>query len=309
MIGMGADCIEQVFDGQGGDDRDRRDPAEQIRNKCDTILVLRYSIMFSFPVETRGRYVMANPPVVRVVVQIGFPPVARLATNEGIAELQEALGEGYRLQPAQAAGFQISVGPPGMMSQNYAFARADGYEVTVSTESVSVAIDHRYQDRAAFSEVLEPVLAALLKVGRMKEYARMGVRYINAAPATADEFRTWFRPEFVGWAANGVLAAGASPTWVLITQLNQDTVSIITNGVIRYGYLHQGVGQDVTTSPAGASPSFIADIDLGSMRPGPFEPTALTEAFRTINHEIAAFLEYTMTDEGRQHFALTAKPE
>ncbi|MGP6190954.1 MAG: TIGR04255 family protein [Vulcanimicrobiaceae bacterium] len=253
---------------------------------------------------------MENPPIVRVVVQVAYPPAARLGTPSGVAELQEALEGHFQLQSQGPAGFQISFGgPPAVMpTTNSVFGHAEGYELTVGQDSLTLAIDHRYRDRAAFAVVLEPVLASVAGIGRLKDYTRLGVRYINAAPASADEFRTWFKPEFVGWAGGDVVATDANPTWVLITQLARtEPSSPITNGVIRYGYLQSGVGTDITTSPAGAAPSFIADIDLGSQRPGAFDGAIITEAFRNINHEIAAFFENSMTHAGIEHFALRTK--
>jgi hypothetical protein len=95
---------------------------------------------------------------------------------------------------------------------------------------------------------------------------------------------------------------------VLITQiLRTDDASPVTNGVIRYGYLQTGVGADITNSAAANTPSFIADVDLGDQRPGPFEPVTLTAKFREINHEIAAFFENSMTEAGIAHFAVRAK--
>jgi uncharacterized protein (TIGR04255 family) len=253
---------------------------------------------------------MENPPVVRVVVQVAYPPAARLGTPDGVAELQEALGERFRLRSQGPAGFQISFGgPPALMPiTSSVFGHTEGYELTVGQESLTLAIDHRYRDRAAFAAVLEPALTTVAGIGRLKEYARFGVRYINAAPASIEEFRAWFKPEFVAWPAGDIVVTDAGRTWVLITQLaSTEPSSPITNGVVRYGYLQNGVGADITNSTAGAAPSFIADIDLGSQRPGAFDPAVITEAFRNINHEIAAFFENSMTRAGIEHFALRTK--
>jgi uncharacterized protein (TIGR04255 family) len=267
--------------------------------------------MFNYPPESARRsYTMENPPVVRVVVQVAYPPAARLGTADGVAALQEALGEHFRLQSQGPAGFQISFGgPPAVMpTTNSVFAHAEGYELTVGQESLTLGIDHRYHDRATFAAVLGPALATVAGIGRLAQYARLGVRYINASPASVEEFRAWFKPEFVGWAGSDVLAIDANRTWVLITQIARtDPSSPITNGVIRYGYLQTGVGADITNSPAGVAPSFIADIDLGSQRPGAFDPVSILEAFRDMNHEIAAFFENSMTQAGIEHFALRMK--
>lgn len=282
-------------------------------NKCGTYRVDSLA-MFNYPGAPNPAYRMDNPPVVRVVVQVAFPPAIRLGTSDGIAELQERLADSFQLTTSGTGGLQISFGvPPGvvpgmMPNMNAAFSHPDGFELTVGADSITLAIDQRYRDRAAFAEVLEPVLATVAAAGRLKEYARIGVRYINAAPASVDEFRSWFKPEYVGWAGSGVVADDANRTWVVITQIMRtDAGSPVTNGVIRYGYLQNGVGADITNSPAATSPSFIADVDLGDTRPGAFDPATISANFRAINHEIAAFFENSMTEAGIAHFALRPK--
>lgn len=283
---------------------------EQKRNKCGTNRVVELAV-FNYPEGPRTAYAMDNPPIVRVVVQAAYPPAARLATSDAVAELQERL-PGFQLQQQQPTiGFHISVGTmPGMAPMATAsFSHPDGFELTVNPDSLALAIDQRYRDRGAFAAVLEPVLTVVGAAGRLKDYLRLGVRYINAAPATVEQFCAWFKPEYVGWPGSGVVAPDAEHrTWVLITQIARTSAeSPVTNGVIRYGYLQGGVGADITKSDAASAPSFIADIDLGDQRQGPFNPTAITEHFRAINHEIAAFFENSMTPDGIAHFALHPK--
>jgi uncharacterized protein (TIGR04255 family) len=267
--------------------------------------------MFNYPGNPQASYMMDNPPVVRVVVQVAYPPAARLGTPEGVAELQERLSGSFQLQQQQPSmGLHISFGmAPGVVPGSSAvFAHPDGYELTIGPDSLALAIDQRYRDRTHFAAVLEPVLTTVAAAGRIRDYARIGVRYINAAPATVEQFRAWFKPEYVGWAGGDVVAGDANRTWVLITQvLRTDAASPVTNGVIRYGFLQNGVGADITNSDAANAPSFIADIDLGDQRPGPFESATLSDKFRAINHEIAAFFENSMTTEGIAHFAIRPK--
>jgi hypothetical protein len=151
-------------------------------------------------------------------------------------------------------------------------------------------------------------LAAVGDVGRVGEFLRFGVRYINAAPATVEEFLAWFKPEFTGWSGGEVLAPDSQRTWILMMQLNRPTADeAVTNGVIRYGWVQGGVGADVTKAAAASQASFVADIDLACAHPGVFNAAAMTDLFRTINHEIAGFFEYTLSEAGIAHFALTPK--
>jgi uncharacterized protein (TIGR04255 family) len=265
--------------------------------------------MFNFSSGERRSLTMGNPPIVRAVVQVVFPPALRLATAEGASQLQDAFGGAFQVQSTLPdAGLRIPCGSPASGQDGVRFVHRDGYELSITTENVTLMIDQRYRDRAHFQTELERVLSAVGKAGRVDKYLRVGVRYINAAPATLADFRAWFKPEFTGWAAGTLLAPDCQRTWVLITQVNYpEADSKITNGAIRYGYVPAGVGVDITTSAAASTPSFLADIDLGSQRPGTFDPQGLGELFHTINGEIAAFFEYTLSEAGFSHFALATK--
>ena len=105
--------------------------------------------MFNYPGAPQASYMMDNPPVVRVVVQVAYPPAARLGTSEGLAELQERLTD-FRLQQQQPSiGLHISFGAmPGMVpGSNATFTHPDGYELTIGPDSLALAIDHLCSER------------------------------------------------------------------------------------------------------------------------------------------------------------------
>ena len=263
--------------------------------------------MFSIPSADPRSYTMNNPPLVRAVVQIVFPPSLHLVNPQNAAELQDALGDAFepKMPAEQQVGLQISFGAAPGFAQTLTFSHRDGYELAVAPQGVTLAIDERYVSRAAFSEVLLPALEAVGRIGRIKTFQRIGVRYINSAPATVEEFQRWFKPEFTGWAGSGILPNDSDRTWMLMTQIQRESdESGVTVGVIRYGYLSQGIGADVTGAAAASSPSFVADIDLACTTPGPYNANTLADLYRSINHEIAAFFQHTLREEGVEHFSV-----
>ncbi len=261
--------------------------------------------MFNFSTDSSS-YTMSESPLVRAVAQVVFPPALHLATPTGLAELQDKMDDvGFQLQPEAPVGFQIAINVGNGPLQRVLFRDQDGYEVAVTPQTATLSIDEGYRSRDHFQTHLESVLGATGKVGKMRECSRFGVRYINALPCDAEKFAEWFRPEFTGWGRASFVAADTAKTWVSTTQLNDWSESVPANaGTIRYGYLTDGVGADVTSSAAATQPSFLADIDLASMRTVAYDIGELGNLYRKINHEIAGLFEYSLTDEGRSKFGL-----
>jgi|HubBroStandDraft_2_1064218.scaffolds.fasta_scaffold115954_2 uncharacterized protein (TIGR04255 family) len=262
--------------------------------------------MFNSLVEQQA-YVLDRPPLVRAVTQITFSPSARLGTADGLVQLQDGLGDSFVLQAQQGMALQINFGAPVALSQKYSFANGDGYNVAVSPQDVVLAIDQRYKTRTEFGATLRSVVAAVAAAGKINQAMRVGVRYINALPASIDQFQAWFKPEFTGWAGGSFVTKQARRTWILITQLAAEGLQPSDGGVIRYGYLPDGVGKDITDAPAATEPSFLADIDFGSSQPRTFDPDSIGDLFEHLNRVIASFFAYTLTDAGTQFFGLRRK--
>jgi uncharacterized protein (TIGR04255 family) len=264
--------------------------------------------MFVFQ-ATQGSYTMGKPPLARAVVQLVFPFSAHLVAPQGLADLQDRL-QGFTLQTENAAAFQISIGPAAPTAQRYLFVDRAGHELAITGANVTLSINESYKSRDVFQAVLESVLGPIGEVGKITSYERLGVRYINAAPATIEEFLLWFRSEFTGWAGGNLVTPDTLRTWVLVTQMNQsDPQSLVNAATIRYGFLPNGVGADITSSPAASQQSFLADIDMASFRQAPFSASDIGAVYQRINHEIAALLRSSLSDEGVKHFELRPKED
>jgi uncharacterized protein (TIGR04255 family) len=262
--------------------------------------------MFHFEAD-HGPYRMDRAPLVRAVVQVGFAPAAHLATADGLAALQDELGDGFALQGQAQQALQISIGQPAVIPQRHVFVNEQGYTLAVTAQDFTLSIDQRYKSRDEFGAMLERVSAVIGAAGKVKQINRIGVRYINALPTTMENFARWFKPEFTGWGAGMILDPKTQRAWVLMTQLSGGEDEIVDSGVIRYGFLPGGVGQDVTSTEAATQPSFVADIDMASGIQRPFDAQALATLFQEINHVIASFFAHTLTDVGREQFGLKPK--
>jgi uncharacterized protein (TIGR04255 family) len=202
----------------------------------------------------------------------------------------------FGTQPAQ---------PDPMLNARYQFANDLGYDVQVGTTNTTLSLPgSAYKQREHLASLLEYIASAVAKAGRVDQCDRIGVRYINAAPASPSEWAKWFKPEFTGWTESGIVDERVQRVAMLITQLAMPDGDIVTGATIRHGYLPQGLGTDLTTSPAATEPSFLMDIDMASDRPSPFDPQSIGLIFRVINREIALYLRYTFTAEGEVQFGV-----
>lgn len=251
---------------------------------------------------------MGRPPLARALVQLVFPFSGHLVAPQGLADLQDRL-RGFTLR-TESGGFQISIGVATPTTQRYLFVDDAGYELAITGANITLSINEAYKSREAFQAVLESVLAPIGEIGKITKYERLGVRYINAAPATIEEFRQWFRSEFTGWAGGNLVSQDTLRTWVLATQLNHpNPQSLVNAATIRYGFLPNGVGADITGSPAASQQSFLADIDMASFRSGEFNVEDIGALYRQINHDIAALLRSSLSEAGIKHFELKPKQE
>ena len=263
--------------------------------------------------DDAGAFQMENPPLQRVLIDLQYPLSPRLIMPEGLAELQDCLREDFPvMRPMGAPTFTISFGPspapnePALMAR-YQFANEAGFDVQMGATNATISIPgSSYKERIQLAALLERVAASVGQVGRMSQYDRIGVRYINAAPATPAEWVRWFKPEFTGWTESGIVDERAQRVAMLITQLSMPNADVVTGATIRHGYLPQGLGSDLTASAAATEPSFLLDIDMATDKPAPFDPQGISAIFRVINREIAQYLRYTFTAEGETQFGVQA---
>jgi uncharacterized protein (TIGR04255 family) len=259
---------------------------------------------------------MRNPPLQRALVDLQYPLSPRLVTTEGLSELREWLLADFPvMRPANTPGFSLSIGTPASSAvpgfdSRYQFINQNGFDVTIGASSATVSFAGRaYKERQQLAGILKTIVAAVGAVGRVTQCDRIGVRYINAAPATLKQWRAWFKPEFTGWTETGIVAERVRRVAMLITQLSMAESDVQTAATIRHGYLPDGIGGDITDLEAARNPSFLVDIDMATDKQCAFDAEDISTRFRAINNDIARYLRNTFSDEGEKQFGLYSLEE
>lgn len=271
--------------------------------------------MFHFSRDA-GRYGMRNPPLQRALVDLQYPLSPRLITTEGLSELREHLLDDFPvMRTASVANFMIAIGSPAGSAGSgfeprYQFINETGFDVMLGASNATVSFSGRaYKERQQLAGILEKVVTSVRDVGRVPQCDRIGVRYINAAPASLAQWRAWFKPEFTGWTETGIVDEDARRVAMLITQLSMPDGDVQTAATIRHGYLPDGIGEDVTDLEAANSPSFLVDIDMATDKRCIFDADEISARFRAINNDIARYLRNTFSEEGEKHFGVFSLAE
>lgn len=260
-----------------------------------------------------GRFTMRDPPLRRALVDLQYPLSPRLVGNEGLTELQELLRPDFPLMRAVGApSFTISFGPAPASSsftERYQFESQSGFDLIVGTSNATLSLaGQAYGERARLAALLERVATAVGAVGRITQCLRIGVRYINSAPATTSDWAAWFKAPFVGWTeTTTIVDQRVNRVHMSITQLSLPDSDIVTAATIRHGYLPEGIGQDLGGDAK--EPAFLVDIDMASDVPTAFDAVGLVALFLRINGEIARYFRYTFTAAGEERFGLEARKE
>ena len=276
--------------------------------------------MFDLP--TPERYRLDNPPLVLAVAQVNYPILGRLQSLEGITPLQEAIrGSFPYMQMVQVDQLAVVLGPtveassPATAQRTIAWRFTDdaGWTLNINPASAQLAVGKEYTSVEDMERRLRVVLEALVTAAGVPRCDRLGVRFIDFAqigPGEESEWRSWFRPEIVGWTSMEIFSEGT----VLQSTLQQ-TVLVATSGdpgpanthaLIRNGLLPAGT---VLPKPDGSQEilsnhAYVLDQDMFVDAPQPMEVDALVRQFRAMHLDIDRFFRLCLSPVGEVHFAL-----
>ncbi|EKD51803.1 MAG: hypothetical protein ACD_62C00176G0018 [uncultured bacterium] len=125
---------------------------------------------------------LKDAPLVKVIAQLRFSPIASIEKAEFISAFQEAIREKYPvLRPEQSFNFIMSpVGPAGNVSGKIWRFRNEQEKWAVALSQDFIAIEtSTYTSRTDFLSRWEFILKAATEHLKLMQYDRIGVRYID----------------------------------------------------------------------------------------------------------------------------------
>jgi uncharacterized protein (TIGR04255 family) len=264
-------------------------------------------------------YRLRRPPLKQALVDVRFPVRALLATVEGVAPIQQRLGELFpylKSQPVQQVSLTVSAGNPvaagAQTAQTWRFEDDSGWSLVLAPDGATLMIGPQYRQFREFSDRFNAVLDALSGGAGVRRADRLGVRYLNIAefpPGDDHAWQRWFRPELIGWSGAEVLDPGVK----LITNLTQTQLAVPPVGelsgppvdvqaIIRHGVIPANTIVPGATPLQSQRPAFLVDIDVFVDAPQPFEPGELSRQITMFHDQIDRFFYWSMTEDGAEYF-------
>lgn len=275
-----------------------------------------------FDLEGTTPYRLARPPLAQAIAQVKFPVRARLQSLEGVAPVQEQLDELFPyMQQAQVHQLQVVIGsaaPPAAAAQTshtWNFTDDAGCTLELSTDTATLAMDHRYQGLEYFAHRFRALLDVLAGPAGVQRCTRLGVRFLNIAydPPGSDDpgWRGWFRPELVGWIGGDILSSGATMVASITqTQLAAPPVGDLSGspvdvqGVVRHGYVPTATVLPGAPPISLEKPGYLLDVDLFIDAPQRLDTTEIGAQFAALHQQIDRFFRWSLTPVGAEYFGL-----
>lgn len=236
---------------------------------------------------------LQRAPLVRVISQLRFPPIAALGRPDFMAPFQEAIRPRYPiLTPERTAGFMF--GPQGVMLQNsdgvvWRFHdKANVWSVSLGPDFVALE-SMGYTDRDDFFKRFDEVVRALDEVAKLPVYLRLGVRYVNRITGPElESLPSLVRPEVLGLGASAV--AGLNHSICESLFMDGDT-GLRT----RWGRLPPNATTDPAALQPIAEPSWVLDLDMSRASQKDFDAAAILEDGRLFAENIHNFFRWCVT--------------
>ena len=256
---------------------------------------------FGLPVD---EVPLAHSPLITVLAQIRFPPVASIAREDFIGPFQERIRARYPVL-RQEREVSVVVTAQGAHAGTdtaplWHFLDGETPEWTVSLASSFVALGvSRYTSRSDFLSRLRDVLVALAETVRPSMCDRIGVRYVDRVPLDpAFDLDAFVRPEVVG-----VTTLDPEPEATLVHSIS-DTEFHLADSVLhgRWGRVPANALLDPVHGPSIDAPSWIFDLDMYAVKVGAFEVDALTSYAELFAERIYRFFRWAVRPAFLQHF-------
>ncbi|WP_328446065.1 TIGR04255 family protein [Amycolatopsis sp. NBC_00438] len=272
--------------------------------------------MFNIP--PLRNYKLHNPPLVQALAQVRFPVIAKLASLEGVAGLQDALREFFPYMDGITEN-ELSVD---LASDNvtrekttsWHFTDNTGTLLSVNTNSATLSMGTQYLSAESFISTFVRSLTIIQKELAILRCDRVGVRFldvVNDSGSPEASWKTWFKPEVVGWPGSDLIkpethVASSITQSQLVHKPIGDFANFASsvNAVVRHGVAESGaIVPGIPPYPL-PTRSFILDLDFYVASQQPFDVNEISDQVRSLHSHIDRFFRWTLTEAGEKEFRL-----
>lgn len=238
---------------------------------------------------------LKGAPLVRVIAQVRFPLDLSVEDAERVAPFQQALRDTYPvLRREQTQSVQLgpsgAVAAKGQTAWRFNDTRAE-WRVSLTPDFLALETS-KYTSRDDFCDRLRVALEALEQTFNPKQIDRLGLRYIDRITGDAvGDIAKLVIPE-----VRGILG---TPAATYAVHALSDCRFDLPNArvVARWGHIPKGATTDSLALEPVDEPSWILDLDIGTIAAAPFSVQALTDETRSFAERIYTLFRWAVTDE------------
>lgn len=245
------------------------------------------------------RIPLPNAPIERVVSQIRFPAILRMADAEFIAPFQEAIRKQYPFYEREESQ-SIGVGPQGVLAGDrsvvHRFTNTDR-NFRVSLAPTFIALDQRgYDKREVFLERLEEMAETLIERFEPTVYERFGIRYIDRIHGEGlSHINAFLADELLGPLRH------FEPETTLRRSLAEIEIRDGDRQLkARWGYIP--AGQTLPTENVAEEPAFILDLDAYVLGSAALTSDSIIKEAQDLTDMIYRFFRWSVEDEFLKYY-------
>ncbi len=251
--------------------------------------------------EPLDEILLSDAPLIAVVAQLRFPPVASIAREEFIGPFQEALRSDYPVlraeQEVSLILTQSGIGAGGDSGHVWRFRdKADTWRVSLAPSFVALDTT-AYLDRPGFVSRMRAVLEALAASINPATFDRFGLRYADrvelSGPKGVAVLDELVRPE-----VRGACTTALGPDGNLIHSVS-DSEFRLADAVLhaRWGLVPANAQLDPLHGEAVTSPSWLLDLDMHADGPADFDVDNVVALADTFADRIYRFFRWAVEPE------------
>lgn len=239
---------------------------------------------------------LKSAPLVKVIAQLRFPIIASIENQGFIGSFQESIREDYPiLRPELEVSPRMPLGNFSSKIWRFIDEKKD-WIVSLAQNFIAIETSH-YTNRRDFLKRWEQVFTAATEYLRLKQYDRLGVRYIDRIEDGAvKDIKKFIRPEALG----------------IMNDFSEDQISRTFNEILfkmkdsqllaRWGKL----AANSTFDPGAIEPkpkeSWVLDLDMFRNTSEQLEVEKIIEESEFYTERIYSFFRWVVTDNFLKYY-------
>lgn len=259
--------------------------------------------------EVPERVLLSDAPLVRVLGQVKFPRIAKIAEESYIADFQEAIRDEYpHFQSDTIQGLDIVINGDDVKPRKVTtviwrfFDARRSLRVSLGPDAITLETAS-YVSRDDFLSRLEFILGKLVETIRPSLVQRVGFRYVNRLqdPADLGALSVLIHPELLNVLQSGLVQHIDTS----MTEIKGTTKE--GNIIARYGLAPPKFSHDTDMAPPVDEKSWVLDVDSYSTNCAgeSFDTQMLRAELDKVAARAYAFFRWSVTEKFLERFGVT----